>query len=372
VKLVDKARRLLAGAVIVLVAAAGLTATTAAPAMSSPSPSSARVSAADTGPGGLPSTFRWSSSGILISPHSDAAHDLIAVKDPSVVHYQGKWHVFASTVNSGGRYGMEYLSFADWSQAGSATQYYLDRTAIGGGYKTAPMVFYFAPRKLWYLVFQTGANAAYSTNPDIGNPSGWSAPRNFYGSEPSIIKQNIGGGYWVDFWVICDSAHCYLFSADDNGHIYRSTTSLSQFPNGFDSSTVIAASAANRHDMFEADNVYKVDGSNTYLMIVEAIGSDGHRLFHSWTSNSLSGTWTPLAATQANPFAAASNVTFSGTPWTQDISSGEAIRSGYDQNDTISPCHLRYLYQGVAPGSTQSYNLLPWRIGLLTQSDSAC
>ncbi|HEU5356320.1 MAG TPA: hypothetical protein VFU65_17735 [Actinocrinis sp.] len=61
-----------------------------------------------------------------------------------------------------------------------------------------------------------------------------------------------------------------------------------------------------------------------------------------------------------------------GSPWSQDVSSGEAIRTNYDQTDQISPCHLQYLYQGVAPGSTQSYNLLPWRIGLLTQTNSTC
>jgi endo-1,4-beta-xylanase len=64
--------------------------------------------------------------------------------------------------------------------------------------------------------------------------------------------------------------------------------------------------------------------------------------------------------------------TFPGTPWTQDIRSGEAIRSGYDQNVTLSPCKLQYLYQGVAPGSSGGYNSLPSRIGLLTQTSSAC
>ncbi len=60
------------------------------------------------------------------------------------------------------------------------------------------------------------------------------------------------------------------------------------------------------------------------------------------------------------------------TAWTQDFSSGEAIRSGYDQNVTIGPCHLQYLYQGHDPSANQSYNLLPWRIGLATQTNSTC
>ncbi|WP_202919505.1 non-reducing end alpha-L-arabinofuranosidase family hydrolase, partial [Saccharothrix deserti] len=116
--------------------------------------------------GSLPSTFRWSSSGVLIGPKSDATHSIRAVKDPSVVHHNGRYHVFASTTNNNGAYSMVYLNFTDWSQAGSAQHHYLDRTAIGGGYKAAPHVFYFAPQRLWYLVFQTGDNAAYSTTSD--------------------------------------------------------------------------------------------------------------------------------------------------------------------------------------------------------------
>jgi endo-1,4-beta-xylanase len=355
---------------------ASTSSSTASTPSSTPSTPSSTPSTSPSSPGGtLPSSFRWSSSGILISPKSDSRHTIIAAKDPSVVFSNSKWYVVLSTVDSNGNYGMAQTSFSDWSQAGSAPWTYLDDTPIGGGYKTAPMVFYFAPQKLWYVTYQEGSNIGYSTNPDISNPAGWSAPRNFYtNGVPPIIQQNLSGGYWVDSWVICDSANCYLFSVDDNGHVYRSTSSLSQFPNGFGDggNTVIAASAPNKYDMFEADNVYKVDGSNTYLMVVEAIGSDGRRLFHSWTADSLTGSWTPLAATQSNPFLAASDTTFSGTPWTQDLSSGEAIRSGYDQTVTLSPCHLQYLYQGKDPSANQSYNLLPWRIGLATQTNSTC
>ncbi|MFJ8468997.1 non-reducing end alpha-L-arabinofuranosidase family hydrolase [Streptomyces swartbergensis] len=316
----------------------------------------------------LPSRFSWNSSGPLISPKSDATHDIAGIKDPTVVRYNGKYHVFASTASSSG-YNLVYLNFSDWSQAGSATHHYLDRSAIGKGYRAAPQVFYYAPQRLWYLVYQTG-NASYSTNPDISNPNGWSAPRNFYSSMPDIIKQNIGNGHWVDMWVICDSANCYLFSSDDNGHLYRSRTTVGQFPNGF-TNTVIAAQDS-KFALFEASNVYKVQGSNQYLLLVEAIGSDGRRYFRSWTTSNLAGSWTQLAASESNPFARSSNVTFPSGAWTRDISHGEMIRAGYDQTLTIPSCRLQYLYQGMNPSAGGDYNLLPWRLGLLTQTNSTC
>lgn len=168
-------------------------------------------------------------------------------------------------------------------------------------------------------------------------------------------------------WVICDATNCHLFSSDDNGHLYRSQTSVSSFPNGM-SAPVIAVSGA-KNDVFEASNVYAV--GSKYLLIVEAIGSDGRRYFRSWSASSLSGTWTTDAATTANPFAGAANVAFTGTAWTKDISHGELIRTNVDQTMTISTCGMRYLYQGLNPSSTGTYDALPWRLALLTQT-SAC
>ncbi|MGW7201943.1 non-reducing end alpha-L-arabinofuranosidase family hydrolase [Streptomyces sp. NPDC054837] len=343
--------------------AAAARSTTGAQSTTALSAKSAKSAAA------LPSRFSWSSSGALIGPKPDSSHNIAAVKDPSVVYYNGKYHVFASTANSAG-YNLVYLSFSDWSQAGSATHHYLDRTAIGTGYRAAPQVFYNTSQRLWYLVYQTG-NASYSTNPDISNPNGWSAPRNFYSSMPDIIRQNIGNGHWVDMWVICDSANCYLFSSDDNGHLYRSQTTVGQFPNGF-TNTVIVAQDSNKYALWEASNVYKVQGSNQYLLLVEAIGSDGRRYFRSWTTSSLAGSWTPLAASESNPFAKASNVSFPSGSWTRDISHGEMIRAGYDQTLTIPSCRLQYLYQGMNPNAGGDYNNLPWRLGLLTQTNSTC
>lgn len=352
----------LAAVAVALVAAAGALGVAAGPASAGPA-----TQASVTKPG-LPSSFAWKSSGVLISPHSDS-HDIVSVKDPSVVRYNGRWYVAASTANSSGNYSMEFLSFANWSQANAAKPVYADQTAIGGDYKTAPQLFYFAPQRLWYLTYQTGDNIGYSTNPDIANPHGWSASHYFYSGMPATITNNIGAGYWVDSWTTCDQVNCYLFSMDDNGHLYRSQTSVKDFPNGM-SEPVIAATNANPYAFFEADAVYKVAGTGKYLLLVEAIASTGRRIYTSYTSNAINGSWTPLANTETNPFIGASNVTFDGTAWTDDFSSGELVRDNYDQSPTINPCHLRMVYQGEDPSATESYNLLPWRIGMATQTNS--
>jgi endo-1,4-beta-xylanase len=50
----------------------------------------------------------------------------------------------------------------------------------------------------------------------------------------------------------------------------------------------------------------------------------------------------------------------------------EAIRSGYDRTLTLSPCNMRYLYQGKDPNAGGDYNSLPWWLALLTQTNSTC
>jgi endo-1,4-beta-xylanase len=55
----------------------------------------------------IPTSYSWTSTGPIISAKSDSTHNIIAVKDPSAVLYNGRWVIYASTVNSAGTYGME-------------------------------------------------------------------------------------------------------------------------------------------------------------------------------------------------------------------------------------------------------------------------
>ena len=137
---------------------------------------------------GLPASFAWSSSAPVIVPRSDASHDLVAVKDPTVVRYKDRWHVFASSVARGGIYGMVYTSFADWSDAPRAPLYYMDNTRGFKTYVAAPQVFYFTPQKKWYLIYQSGP-PMFSTADDVGDPTKWTEPSSFFAKTPADRRQ---------------------------------------------------------------------------------------------------------------------------------------------------------------------------------------
>jgi endo-1,4-beta-xylanase len=314
----------------------------------------------------IPSTFRWSSTGPLLAPVSSAQHPIISLKDPSVVYFGDRWHVFATTADPHGAWSMVYLSFADWAQAATAVPYYLSDNPALAGYRAAPQVFYFSPQRKWYLVFQSG-QPQYSTTDDITKPESWTRPANFFASEPATVSANKGkNGGWLDFWVICDAALCHLFFSDDGGHLYRSQTSVGAFPAGFGEPVI--AIQGKKETLYEASSTYRVDGTSRYLTLVEALGPGERRYFRSFVADSLAGEWTPLADTWDQPFAGASNVTFAnGSAWTEDVSHGELIRSGYDQTLTVSLDHLRFLYQGVDRAQRgMEYFRLPYRLALLT------
>jgi len=307
---------------------------------------------------------QWVYSAPLIAPEERDNEPSHAQKDPTVVYHEGRWHVFM-TVKLQGRSAIEHCSFENWENANGSK-----RTILGisdSDYFCAAQVFYFEPHEKWYLVYQMGVPeskkmwVAYSTTENIADPKSWTKAKPILdgGTDDPRVK----GG--LDYWIICDDTHAYLFLTTLNGKMWRLRTRLEDFPGGFGEWEL-----ALQAQFFEASHTYRLQGKERYLTLIE---EKGRRYFKAYIADRLDGEWTPLADTFDKPFASAKNIRPADgvDAWTDNVSHGELVRMKNDETLTINPEDLRFVFQGMLEKNKQrnNYGAFSWRIGMLTPAE---
>jgi hypothetical protein len=308
--------------------------------------------------GVLSESFRWNVGAPVLSPASRPDR-CYSVKDPTIVRFQNRWHLFCTIRSEKRTHQIEYLSFRDWADANKATRHVL---TVSTGYFCAPQVFYFRPHEKWYLVYQANESSrkpslqpVFSTSTNIAEPASWSAPQLMFKEHPANVKM------WIDFWVICDESNAHLFFTSLDGRMWRSEAQLGDFPFGWSEPAVVLEG-----DIFEASHAYRLHGANKFLTLVEA-QADGRRYYKAYIADRLDGEWKPLAASKERPFASPVNVRDRGEHWTDSFSHGELLRLGYDERLEVDPGNLRFLFQGVTDErkAGKPYGQIPWQLGIL-------
>ena len=303
--------------------------------------------------------FQWTVAAPLLSPAVRSEDPCYSVKDPSIVQFEGRWHLFCTIRSVKRTHQIEYLSFDDWKNAHAAPRHIL---TITNNYFCAPQVFYFRPHAKWYMIFQASDETrkpslqpVFSTSTNIAEPNSWTKPTFLYKQHPENIKA------WIDFWVICDDAKAHLFFTSNNNLMWRAETSLRDFPQGWSKPELVL-----RDDVFEASHTYRLKGQDKFLTVIEAVAGN-RRYYKAYIADRLDGEWKPLAATRQKPFASAANVRETAAHWTDSISHGELLRSGFDEHMEVDPARLQFLFQGVTDEAQKgkSYGQIPWQLGLL-------
>jgi hypothetical protein len=286
----------------------------------------------------------WNVDARVVLHRQLSPYDYYAAKDPTIVYYDGKYHVFYTGANQSGGWQMLYTSAGTISGLANAPRTYMSK--IGESYFCAPEVFYYEPQKLWYLVYQDGTyGAAYATTANIADPNSWSGPKSF----------GVSGNMGWDYYIICDDTFAYMYNtpSDGSGKLYMRKTTLANFPTGWSAPTVAI------NDTFEGSEIYKSLADGQYYLLVEDM-KDG-RYYELWTSSSAGGPWRQVA----EKWAWRGNLVYNADMWTTNVSHGELIRAGYNQRLEINDINrVNFLIQGTT-NTSGDYQRIIWDLGVI-------
>jgi arabinoxylan arabinofuranohydrolase len=297
----------------------------------------------------------WKISDPILLPGPDGSFDHVAVKDPSIVFFADQWHLFY-TARSEAEYTAGYVSAKELQGLQQAPRHELERIRGKSRYGCAPQVFYFQPQGKWYLIYQTrDANyqPAFSTTATIARPETWTGPQPLIGKDARIK--------WIDFWVICDQERAYLFYTQAHQEVIVRSTALADFPRGWGEAEQAYTG------VHEAVHVYKVIDQDEFHMIYELNEGDV-RSFGLARSTHPAGPWEKVT----DRYATGDQLRYTGKAWTDMVSHGEVLRSGYDQRMEYEPCGCRWIVQGILSKDVAGpYPSLRWKLGVMTRIEPA-
>ncbi|MHC4756249.1 MAG: non-reducing end alpha-L-arabinofuranosidase family hydrolase [Planctomycetota bacterium] len=305
----------------------------------------------------------WVQEKVVLEHGEQGSFDEVSVKDPTIVFYKGKWHVFY-TARRKEQYGLGYVSAKTLEGLKTAKRHFLSQMrSVKSEYAAAPQVFYFKPQKTWYLIYQSSdknLQPVYSTTKTIDDPESW--------TEPKILVDKDEQPKWIDFWVICDDQTAYLFYSRGRDNVYFKTTAIEDFPQGFSKGKLAFEPVP--EPLSEAVHVYKVKGRREYHLFFEKKGEDT-RLYGMAKAESLAGPWERVT----DMYAAPSMLRYleGEKKWTETVSHIEMLRSGYDQKLEYDPCNPKLLIQGVLKsgysrsfGYKGGYDQINWKLGIIS------
>lgn len=331
----------------------------------------------------------WLVNKVVFTPGPKGSFDAVAVKDPSIVYFDGEYHLFYTGIG-------EYQEAEQWQKAvtiGYAHAPTLERlnqaprANLNAGHRlslrmvAAPQVFYFRPHKLWYLITQVPTARPVSllpvfcVNSDIRNPNGWSKPEVF-------THQRVLDCFWIDFWIICDDTHAHFFYTDHDGRLFRQEAPLDKFPFGFGPETLVAEErgedAIGPWRLHEASHVYRIQSTGKYFALVEGVRphptrpkywDSRSRFMFALEADSLRGPWRRVEQ-HANDFLGAPEklrLPDGSRPNYHQISHPELIRAGYDERLEVPDTNFQLLFQAFdasETGADYDYHQLPWELAL--------